>query len=329
VLYAFQVDLRPTIYGLAELDPEHFQAPSLESPEGKLRRAEEHLQDLRDEIAPLESPDAHAFVIRHDADARQYIFEVSGVAEAKPEWGYIVGDCIHNLRSSLDHLILQLAILGQGGRHLTDREIRSCEFPIYSDPDEFKKRGEGRVRLLRPGERARIAELQPFHASDISIWGPEPGIAVPTRAFPAFIPTLLRSINDLDIADKHRRVNATWRSANWYAHPEPPEPFRESSIYAGVLKDNAEVGRWGYEGAKPELPPDMDVQSYFPISVAIGEAATHHGYGALDFLGWSVEAVQGVIDLFRPCFETTGPAKPVRDLTGIGLWTWLDFGSID
>jgi hypothetical protein len=311
------------IHRLAKEFPQHYAAPSLDSCQGKLGRANEHLQTLRNEIGPFESQHAHTITVEHDADAPQYIFKVHGIAQPKPEWAYIAGDCIHNLRSALDHLVYQLSILGQGGRHLSIKEETRCAFPIESNPDEFTQNGERRIQLLRVGERTRIKELQPFNASDMSIWGPIPDIQEPSRSEPARIPTLLNHLAHLDNIDKHRRVNTTWQSALWYAHADPPEPFGQSSVTAASLLDDAEIGRWGYQGAKPEIPTNLDLKSYFPICIAIGEPSAAYGYGALDLLTWCEAAVERIIDFFRPCVATGSPALPVTDLDRVPLQTWV------
>lgn len=101
----------------------------------------------------------------------------------------------------------------------------------------------------------------------------------------------------------------------------PPEPFREASISAAALTNNAEVGRWGYEGTRPELPLDMDVDRYFPVRVAIGHPHGAWGYGVLDLLGWLTAAVETIIDWFEPCFLRGGRVLPLSDLdVPLGFW---------
>jgi len=308
------VNQRSPFEGLAKLDPKLFQPPSLESCEGKLRRADHHLQSLRDEIGPLEANDSHSFSVEHDADACEFIFKVHGIARTEPEWGYIAGDCIHNLRSTLDHLVYHLSLLGRGARRMTEREAKSCQFPIVSRPERFPEPGEGGIQFLRTGERTRIAELQPFNGSDMSIWGPDPEVAAPGRSEAANIPTLLAMLADLDNIDKHRLVNPTWHSARWHDTPEPPASFKQYSIRTASLHDGAEVGRWGYQGSDvvPESPTEADANRHFPVAIALGQPTFM--YPMLDLLAWFTEAVGAVVDLFRPCFATLAPPSPVTDI---------------
>jgi hypothetical protein len=99
--------------------------------------------------------------------------------------GLIIGDCVHNLRACLDHLAYQLAILGKGGV-LDEQEARSVTFPIYTKPETFRN-NKRRIGLLRPQEQTRMEELQPYNASETSIWGPFPYV-------PALLPSTLDSM---------------------------------------------------------------------------------------------------------------------------------------
>ncbi len=201
--------------------------PSMESADGKLRRAKQHLESFRDKVSALEDADSHTFVVEDDADATQYVFKVRGIEPTDPDLGFLAGDCIHNLRTALDHLVFQLAILGQTGQELTEAEARSCSFPVYDDPSKFPHPGKSSpIKLLRGGEQTRITELQPFNAWDPSIWGlTHQGLKF-RRMYPAQLPGQLKRLADLDNIDKHRTVHATWRGTSLYMIQHPPSPFR-------------------------------------------------------------------------------------------------------
>jgi hypothetical protein len=157
----------------------------------------------------------------------------------------------------------------------------------------------------------------------MSIWGTEPDVLSPSRAYPANLPGLLSEITLLDNIDKHRGVHVAWRSVCWYATIEPPEPFRQSSVSAAALMDDAEIGRWLYDGAKPELPSDMDMDRYLPVRVAIGHPHGAWGYGVVDLLGWCVAATEMVIDWFEPCFRRGDPVLPLTDIDA-PFMQWAD-----
>lgn len=280
--------------------------PTSEGCDGKLRRAKTHLKTLDDEIATVRSLHKHTIFVEDDPSTSEYVFKVRGPEPTNPDWGYVAGDCIHNLRSALDHLVFQLAILNLG-RDLTPEEAHSCMFPIYTDPDKFKRTGQGRLRLLRPGEQTRITELQPFNAGDPSLWTPGPAHRLPGT--PASLPVLLGRLEEFDVIDKHRFVQATWRAAEWFNAEPPPIQHAASSIFTGALENDAEVGRWRYYQPRPELPSDMDMDRYFPIGVALGEPP--YMGSAVEQLTWLSETVEVVIGIFRPCITDGLPALPL------------------
>lgn len=280
--------------------------PTLEGCDGKLGRAKAHLKALDDEIAIVRSLHKHTVFVEDNPSTKEYVFKVRDLQPSDPDWGYIAGDCIHNLRSALDHLVFQLAILGQG-RGLTDEEAHSCMFPIFTDRKKFKDASQGRLRLLRPGEQTRITELQPFNAGDPSIWSRGPGRYLPGA--PASLPVLLGRLEEFDVIDKHRFVQATWRAAEWFNADTPPIPYAASTMFGGRLEDNAEVGRWRYYPPRPELPSDMDMDRYFPIGVALGEPP--YMGSAVEQLTWLSDTVEMVISIFRPCITEGLPALPL------------------
>lgn len=283
----------------------HTVFPELEGCEGKLARARFHMEVLNEEIASAARLDKHAITVEDDPNTSEYVFKVVGLQPSNPDWGYIAGDCIHNLRTVLDHLVYQLAVLAVGNG-LTDDEARSCMFPMHDNPDSFKSAAKRRIKLLRPGEQTRIAELQPFNAADPSLWPPMPGY-VP--GIPHGVPLALGALETLDVIDKHRLVHATWRAAQWFRAEEPPIPLVGSTMFAGSLKDGDEVGRWHYALPRPELPPDIDLHRYFPIGVALGEPT--HMQSAIEQLTMLTMAVEVVLAIFRPCIVEGLPALPV------------------
>jgi len=280
----------------------HTVIPTLESPEGKLRRAETHLEAFNSQLTLFYGLREHTITVEDDPSTSEYVFNIHGIEQTDPDWSYLVGDCIHNFRAALDHLVYQLAILALG-RDLTEGEARSCLFPIHIDREHWNR---GRIKLLRAGEQARIEELQPFNAADPSLWPPTPGYL---PGAPAGVPGLLARLETLEVIDKHRLVHPTWRAAEWFSAVQPPIPLLGSTMFGGALEDGAEVGRWHYDLPRPDLPAEMDVHRYFPIGVALGEAPYMNG--AVEQLVWCRDAVRAVIEIFRPCITEGLPALPL------------------
>ena len=86
--------------------------PDLEGCEAKFGRGKAHANELRAKVA--EALDDYSYLVsfERDKDASKYVFYIKDVPEAVPAWSLIFGDAIHNFRATLDHLVVQLAILG-------------------------------------------------------------------------------------------------------------------------------------------------------------------------------------------------------------------------
>src|SRR5258708_5279852 len=79
------------------------------------------------------------------------------IRQPDPTLSLIVGDCIHNLRSSLDHLIFAL---NQG------RKKRKSAFPICSHPDQFTCKGKPAISGLPLECRKVVESLQPYQTQN-------------------------------------------------------------------------------------------------------------------------------------------------------------------
>ena len=74
------------------------------------------------------------------------------------DWGLAFGECVHNLRSTLDNLAYALARL----RCDPPKQPNQIAFPIFQDQAGFEKRGRRNIDQL-PDEAASLIErIQPF-----------------------------------------------------------------------------------------------------------------------------------------------------------------------
>src|SRR5262249_8138134 len=133
-----------------------------------------HWDLLEPRIRAFEQRDAHTFTVERDAVAGQYVFHVHGLEPLDPDWNLMVGDCIHNARAALDCLIAQLFGLVSGQR---PEGIDRLQFPLVTEPERFaSSMGISRARKERDFaiHLARIEELQPYNATNPSVWGDGP-----------------------------------------------------------------------------------------------------------------------------------------------------------
>lgn len=114
---------------------------------------------------------------------RKRVFSAYEVKPVPPELTAIAGDCLHNLRSALDHLANLLVLRNNGiPNHRT-------EFPIFWDQQAF----DAALGVKLPGVRVGLSEVravQPYRRSNKQD---------PQR-------DILWMLHKLDIIDKHRKL---------------------------------------------------------------------------------------------------------------------------
>jgi hypothetical protein len=296
---------------------------------------------LRSQVEAFEQRDSHTITVEVDADAGEHVFYVHELESVDPDWGLMIGDCIHSARASLDFLMVRLWALVTGKNV---REIDNVAFPIFSpkipDPieadtdlapfydsarsDFVARTREYRKSPLFSGYLARIEELQPFNQGNPSIWGPprfdsgQDGVIV-AGMHPHPLPSALGELAKLDNIAKHRAIHPSWVSVNaWRAlHRDfdisfPPEfKQRGRSIAGDPLKDGAEVGRIQFEAPLPSewQPADMDMKRAFPLQVALYESGITKG--VLEVLDTCLWGAHSVLTIFVPVFTKRQPPLPV------------------
>jgi hypothetical protein len=174
-------------------------APPFTGVRCKIDRARKHLDELCDDIRAHLNASAVTPVLRQD-DKSPWRFGKTVPVGGFPltDWGIILGDIAHNLRSALDHLVFELAKSG------TNPNRERTQFPIFSDENEYlRPRCENggaseRDRMLAgvPEEARKLIDAyQPFH--------PHPS-AVPEHAKDR--PHPLSVLSAISNRDKHRVV---------------------------------------------------------------------------------------------------------------------------
>ena len=209
----------------------------LDGPTSKILRAKEHLKKLRTEADAFIKENKHRIVIgeRHvDSDYYSLRAEVS-----KPppiEWGVVVGEIAHDLRSALDGIVWQLIILN--GIDPSTLLRPKPQFPVFLI--EETERGPCYMRDGKPMIHGRITDKQE---------------ALIERLQPYNRPTPNRDalwlLHELNNADKHRLVLAAAAESSMFVLAEtatsPKMPMRDLMRRIRLhdpcfLIDGAEVG---------------------------------------------------------------------------------------
>jgi len=200
------------------------------------------------------------------------------------DWGIHIGEIAHNLRSALNHLIYQLALLNSSNKPETVAGDKRLQFPIFLDKGEFETKGGKMIKLLKSEHKASIERLQPYNSSssphletiDLAKWS--------GRDSPLF---WLEEINN---ADKHRIIQVTGIRAGGFGTTywgEQP-PFIGGTF--AILEDGAKFG---------EATPDvhMNVQITPLIGFANGcDAVVNKPVCAL--LNMVATTVSEIVDFF-------------------------------
>ena len=99
----------------------------------KTIRAKEHLDILDNEIQMFWNCKPLEYIPEDDHKRTEKSFRIEVSKEPPLVWSVIVGDFAYNLRSALDHLVWQLALLN------TNNPNQRTEFPIFKTPQQFEK----------------------------------------------------------------------------------------------------------------------------------------------------------------------------------------------
>lgn len=158
----------------------------LASVRAKISRAEHHLSDIDTSLKFLigDDPNAkHPVTFEFQADGKELIVRLTNCQPVNPALPLMIGDCLHNLRSALDHLVYRLALKNGA----TVKSANKTFFPIYLTEAKFDHRVKKLVEPFISGAAlTEIKKCQPYSAYDIreeaDIW----------------------ILSQLDIFDKHR-----------------------------------------------------------------------------------------------------------------------------
>jgi hypothetical protein len=125
----------------------------------KLGRADLHGESLKAEIAAYLDERPFELVSEPDVTGERCQLRAKIAIEIPTvPWGVQLGEIIHDLRSSLDHLAWQLALAHRPGEHPPAR----TEFPIFISADRYDREAVPKLAGISPEAQSVIRQLQPF-----------------------------------------------------------------------------------------------------------------------------------------------------------------------
>jgi hypothetical protein len=225
----------------------------------KLARAGEHLEALDEEITDFLATRPYAVRFEVDEQTGQQVAQIKVSGEPPAiRWGLMIGDCVHNMRSALDHLAWELS---------GAKPPRKTEFPIFHNRQEFESRkprgGLYKIRGIKdPRARTLIKSVQPCYSERGRV-----------KAHPLY------ALRQLSNTDKHKVLHLSVGviSGASYWSGESGEDFVDSLRF-GTFDDNAEIARFRLRPGEPDPEVGVDLQFTFDIAFEQG------GPGA----GWPV-----------------------------------------
>jgi hypothetical protein len=229
--------------------------PKLIGVYAKIDRAKYHLSHLHVTIetwARTEQENQLAS-FNYDPDRERVDLHLHRVKPGDINWPLIVGDVVHNLRSALDHLVFQLALLNGAS-------IDQCKktfFPVCIAEPDLGKALKLVAPYVHPNAWTLIKELQPYKAANI------PGKDLAQN--------YLWIISQLDIIDKHRMLVVTdksYRASSVSYSINDAEPVSiEATDTWKPLKDGAKLASFDISGLPfgAEDKMRMNVQTEFQI----------------------------------------------------------------
>lgn len=223
---------------------------ALDGVQWKLARAREHHETLYGAAEALAEHDFYGLATEQDRKGR-LVFRAINVRPIPPGWGVLIGDCVHNLRSALDHLMFAIC-------HPTPEQEHTVQFPIFSRRDSKGGRGGFRdARGMTPGAprgvRTVLESLQPYHR----------------RKWPEAI--RLAQLRELANWDKHRLLLTAAASivdSSIRFQAEGTTSIVREVFFKGLLKEGTVLARleMGYSevGAKVDVDPASQI-SLLPV----------------------------------------------------------------
>lgn len=261
----------------------------------KIARAGQHFVELERQIGTFLDPKNNAYPVttQVESDGSKHTFRLAHPKRAPVEdWGLLVGDIVHNLRASLDHIAWQLALK------------KSCtpsfgtEYPVFKSRDDYfaknRRGGPWKIRCIDAAAQTVIEKTQPYNAPNPALSG-------------------LWVVHTLDITDKHQIIPvlaSSQRAMKFTAYtgghvmPTPPPggleifsfmPLEHDAIMA-ILTLN---------------PPDpkVEVKGEFAFTVIFGEKTIginrtpeYPGVEVLTNLRTIIDAFPSIVNLFMPFF---------------------------
>jgi hypothetical protein len=263
----------------------------------KIHRAKKHFNELADAIEAFKKRDPYLVTSHENPDTGEGICRLIIREDTDPTWAGMVGDIIHNLRSALDIMAVDLAV--KNGR-TSKSALNGTYFPIAASKDLFDASLAEKLRYVSPPARRVIERLKPYKGGTDAFW----------------------RLHKLDLLDKHvllvpvgaANVEIQWTIYMPLIGPdaEATEPLKFVPAPAFALKPR-KVGfplkngqilmRYNTIGTDGSRDPAKH-QYNFVFQVAFGEGQIVDGQPLIPTLKQFIDFVERVVEIVAKRFFT-------------------------
>ena len=235
----------------------------------KIERAKKHTLELENAFEGFLKTRPYRFEAEPNSDLKQVAYRLAKADDVPIEFSAILGDALHNLRSSLDHLSFSLVLKGGG----SEQQLRHAQFPIYENRADYRSKSAVRMAGMKPDAMKAIDEIEPYvGGAGEYLWH-------------------LASLNNVD---KHRLLLTVWASIRGHSllpsdrefiakqHGGDPANYKNNfaMLDSSLLGRPTKVGEVLFRIPESQAEPDMRVL----LAVAFGEPEIVKGNPVTDTL---------------------------------------------
>jgi hypothetical protein len=292
--------LAPLSYHNASILPAVSRQPDFSGVRIKVEQAKHHFGDLQARYDRFQENHPYRLVRDDEPQTGDLVYRVELSDQPWFWWSAIAGDCVHNLRSSLDLLVCEM-VRAEG--YPVQEHTR---FPVFNSADAFanvlKSDDIGKVKGAPKAAVDIIMKAEPYTGAN----------------------NLFGALHQLDIEDKHKLLVPVG-----LAHKGTIDSFTMADVldaYPGAttiklfeiptargigivaprvafpLEDGAEIYRVPAR-LRDDPVAQMHMNSEFRIEVAFGEVEVVKGKSLIETLGQLIKFVEGFVNLFLPLFS--------------------------
>jgi hypothetical protein len=128
----------------------------------KIERSYQQLKQLESTVRAFLDTKPYSVTVEFNRESGIVVARAKVREECPPIWSVLVGELLHNLRSSLDYIVWELVILETGDAPTTIK----TQFPIFRYESAYNKRAKEFLHGVGMKELAVIKSLQPFSTGE-------------------------------------------------------------------------------------------------------------------------------------------------------------------